>query len=286
MWPVAAPELTRQESLISRFALDDPLAFATSSGSAIAEITGTSEASVARTAKKLGFGNVKEMKSYCASRVQEQADLPGVLRGRLQALKADDPAEAASEAASRRTVTSGLRSAAELVLAVEQGLEWATVDAAAEDLGDAPRVMLYGLGTGHALAQYAQIELTRLGMDARAVTGGGHANAQAAFETTDSDVVLVLAPRMILPDIERYIAAVLRTARSVYVITQASLPGALTSAGARTLRLPASGSSGATDAVSAIALLDAVVAEVARRHPRRAIEARERAQALRNEFSG
>ncbi|APX33976.1 hypothetical protein BH708_16085 [Brachybacterium sp. P6-10-X1] len=285
MWPVDAPELTRQEEAIARFALEVPLAFATSSGAAIAARTDTSEASVARAAKKLGFENVREMKSFCASRVQETANLQSVLSGRLDALDTDDATRSTSGLTGRETVTSGLRSAAKLVLAVEQSVEWPSVEAAAADIGGGPRVILYGLGTGYSLAQYAEIEFSRLGLDARATTGGGHANAQAAFQITAEDVVLVVAPRAIFPDIERFLAAVLRTTKRVYVITQASLPAPLSSAGASALRLPPSGGSGATDAVGTIALIDSLVADIARRHPRRALEARTRAQAYRDEFS-
>lgn len=285
MWPVDAPELTRQEEAIARYALEDPLTFAMSSGSAIAERTKTSEASVARAAKKLGFENVKEMKTFCASRVQETANLQSVLSGRLDALDADDGSPADPPHTTRRTVTSALRSAANLVLGVEESVDWSAVEEAAIRLGESPRVIVYGLGTGYSIAQYAEIELSRLGLDARATTGGGHANAQAAFQVVADDVVLVVAPRAIFPDIERFLAAVLRTTQHVYVITQASLPSALHSAGACALRLPSSGGSGATDAVGAIALLDALVAEIARRHPRRALEARTLAQAYRDEFS-
>lgn len=285
MWPVDAPELTRQEEAIARFAQDEPLRFATSSGSAIAVLTKTSEASVARAAKKLGFENIKEMKAFCASRVQETADLQNVLSERLDALDADEASHMDRPGTTRRTVASALRSAANLVLDVEESLDWRTVEDAAIRIGESPRMIVYGLGTGYSLAQYAEIEFSRLGLDSRATTGGGHANAQAAFQVTVDDTVLVVAPRAIFPDIERFLTAVLRTTRRVYVITQASLPSSVVAAGASTLRLPSSGGSGATDAVGAIALIDALVADIARRHPDRAMEARTLAQAYRDEFS-
>lgn len=285
MWPVDAPELTRQESAIARFAQDDPLNFATSSGAEIAAHTGTSEASVARAAKKLGFGNVKAMKAFCTSRLQERADLQSVLSGRLDALEAESAEHTAPMGATRRTVSSALRSTAELVLEVEQSVDWESVESAAIRIGESPRVIVYGLGTGHSLAQYAEIEFSRLGLDARATTGGGHTNAQAVFQVRPDDVVLVVAPRAIFPDVERFVSAALRTTKRVYVMTQAALPSALTRAGALTLRLPSSGGSGATDTIGAAALIDALVADIARRHPQRALEARTLAQTYRDEFS-
>lgn len=285
MWPVESPELTPQEGAIARLAQDDPLNFATSSGAEIAAHTGTSEASVARAAKKLGFENVKAMKAFCASRLQERANLQSVLSGRLDALEAEDAEHTAPTGTTRRTVTSALRSAAALVLEVEQSVDWESAESAAIHIGESPRVIVYGLGTGHSLAQYAEIEFSRLGLDARATTGGGHTNAQAAFQVRPDDVVLVVAPRAIFSDVERFAAAALRTTKRVYVMTQASLPSALTCAGASALRLPSSGGSGATEMISAAALIDALVADIARRHPGRALEARTLAQAYRDEFS-
>lgn len=285
MWPVEAPELTRQEGAITRFAREDPLNFATSSGAEIAARTGTSEASVARAAKKLGFENVKAMKAFCASRLQERANLQSVLSGRLDALEAEEVEHAGPTGATRRTVASALRSAAELVLAVEQSVDWESVESAALHLGESPRVIVYGLGTGYSLAEYAEIEFSRLGLDARATTGGGHTNAHAAFQVRGGDVVLVVAPRAIFPDVERFAAAALRTTKPVYVMTQASLPSALTRAGATALRLPSSGGSGATEMTGAAALIDALVADIARRHPHRALDARTLAQTYRDEFS-
>lgn len=285
MWPVEDPELTRQEGAIARFAQDDPLNFATSSGSVIAVRTGTSEASVARAAKKLGFGNVKAMKAFCASRLQERANLQSVLSERLDALESGGVVDTAPTGTTRRTVSSALRSAAELVLEVERSVDWECAESAAIHIGESPRVIVYGLGTGHSLAQYAEIEFSRLGLDARAATGGGHTNAHAVFQVRPDDVILIVAPRAIFPDVERFAAAALRTTTQVYVMTQATLPIALVHAGATALRLPSSGGSGATEMIGAAALIDALVADIARRHPRRALEARTLAQAYRDEFS-
>lgn len=286
MWPEDAPALPRQVDAVARFAQEHPLRFATSSGAQIAALTGSSEASVARAARRLGFENVKEMKASCASRVQEMADLQGVLRGRLEALDTGGGGSPASDGSGvAGSMPLALRAAANLVLGVEESVHWQTASAVARDLGEASRVIVFGLGTAHCLAQYAEIEFARLGLDARAITGSGHTNAHAVFQVAVDDVVLVLAPRVIFPDVERFATAAIERARAVHLMTQASLPPRLSAAGVPVLRLPSSSGSGATDAVATVALIDALVAEVARQHPQRSIQARTLAQTYRDEFS-
>lgn len=282
MWPTTAPALTRQEDAVARFAESEPLAFATSSGAEIASATGTSEASVARAAQRLGFANVREMKVFCASRVQEMANLQGVLRGRLDALDGDT-ASADGQAGAAGSMPTALRAAATLVLGVEESLDWDAASTAADDIGAAARVVVHGLGTAYCLAQYAEIEFARLGLDARASSGSGHTNAHALFQLAEDDVVLVLAPRVIFPDIERFTSAARARARAVHLVTQAALPQTL--AGISRLRLPSSSGSAATDAVGTVALIDALVAEIARRHPDRSMQARISAQRYRDQFS-
>lgn len=283
MWPDETATLTRRERAIATYAEQFPLQFATQSGADIAFATHTSEASVARTARRLGFANVREMKTFCASRVQEAADLQSVLTTRLEALGREE--RETSEPSAVGSMPTALRASAQLVLGIELSVDWTTVDEAAVALCEAPRTLIYGLGTALSLAEYAEIELSRIGIDARALSGGGHANAHAAFQLSPDDALLILAPRVIFSDVRRFAAAALRTTSRVFVVSQASLPSDLQADGTRHLRLPTSNGSGATEAVSTIALLDAMVAEVARRTPQRSLEARARAQAYRNEFS-
>lgn len=282
MWPNPAPALTRRERLVARFAEDEPLQFATSSGAEIAARAGTSEASVARAAQRLGFENVKEMKAFCAGRVQETADLQGLLRDRLHALDTTDAGEADTGVPAGQMARS-LRAAAELVLRVGDSIDWSAAEDAARDIGDAARVVVYGLGTARSVADYAELEFSRLGLDARATSGSGHTNAHAVFQLTADDVLLVLAPRVIFPDVERFVVAARDRVRSVHLVTQAPLPDSL--ADVACLRLPFSTGSAATDSVPTLALIDTLVAEVARRHPARSLRAREAAQTYRDLFS-
>lgn len=282
MWPQQAPALTPGEQAVEQFAREEPLQFATLTGAEVAAQTDTSDATVARTAQKLGFTNVREMKAFCASRVQEMSNLQSVLKTRLDALR-DNGAEPPADGS--HTMSTVLTAAASLVLEVESTIRWSDAEAAAAAIADAPRTFIYGLGTAHHFAQYAELEFARIGLDARSITGGGHTNAHAVFQIDASDAVLVLAPRVIFADVLRFIEAVARKGVRVFVITQATLPPALHKLDVVQLRTPPSGNSSATEAVTTIALIDALVAEIATLQPERALDARARAQTYRDEFS-
>lgn len=283
MWPAADPKLTRLERIVALFALERPLQFATASGSEIAQRTRTSEATVARAAQKLGFENIKEMKAYCANELHDAGNLQSVLRSRLEAVSDTEHEDASSSAAA--AMAPVLRSAAGLTLGVHDSLDWEVASRAVEACSAASRITLYGLGTASFMAGYADLEFARIGLDSRAVTGGGHANADAIFRTGADDAVLIVAPRAMFPDVERFAAAALRLTKRVFIITQGAVAADLRSAGAEVLRLPPTHGSAATEAACTMALIDALVAEIARRSPGRAMEARERAQQYRSEFS-
>ncbi|WP_449279397.1 MurR/RpiR family transcriptional regulator [Leucobacter sp. GX0328] len=284
MWPQQSPSLTPGEQAVERFARDEPLKFATLTGAEIAARTETSDATVARTAQKLGFANVREMKACCASRVQEQADLQHVLQTRLEALRTHGTEDDGPSGESR-TMTSVLTAAAGLVLGVESSIHWPAAAEAAAAIAAAPRAFIYGLGTAYCFAQYAELEFARIGIVSRGITGSGHTNAHAVFQIDAADAVLVLAPRVIFADVHRFIEAAARKGARVFVIAQASLPPQLHELGVLHLRMPSSGGGAATEAVPTVSLIDALVAEIATLQPERALDARAQAQAYRGEFS-
>src|SRR5699024_1335966 len=279
MWNSDIANLTRQEASVAEYAQRNPLQFATSTGADIAAKTGTSEASVARAARKQGLANVREMKTYCASCAHESANLQSVLNDRLKALGSS------SRENSTEASATVLRDAATLVLGLEATASSAAIHSAVLDIARSRRTYIYGLGTALCFADYAEIELTRVGVDARSITGGGHTNSHAAFQVTDQDTLVVLAPRILFADVKNLIHSTLREVSQVHLVTQATLPAELASKKINVLRLPHSGGYSATDAVSTIALGDVLVAEFARHAPARALEARARAQDYRDEFS-
>lgn len=272
--------LTAQEQQVGQFAAREPLRFATSSITQIAEWTGTSQATVIRAARKLGFSGVKEMKAVCAAMVEESRNLPGIIKSRLESLPSAEAVITPGKIA--QTVTAD---AADLILQLGRDLDPELFSAVITAVEQSERVVIYGLGTAFSIAEYAALELERIGLRAVALTGGGHMNADTLMRLQHSDALLVLAPRMIFPDIQALLEhAVTRVAHTI-VISQEFPPTTL-SAPTIHLALPGTVATSATESVAAWILMDILVAELARRFPDRAVETRTEMQRYREILSG
>jgi DNA-binding MurR/RpiR family transcriptional regulator len=270
--------LSRQERKVEAYAIRDPLRFATTSAADVAREAGVSEATVIRAAQKLGFKGVKEMKAAYAARVERGVGLEGVMESRLARLRS------VGASGPSRTLGSVLASAADLLLSLSETLDPAAFARAAEGIGGAPRTVVYGLGTGLQIAGYFALELERGGIDAAVVSGSGHTNADAVYQLRPDDAVMVLAPRVVFDDVAAFIAGAAEVVGEVVVVSQDEIPRPPAGAVIE-LRLPSTAGEVATESVAAWGVCDALVAEVVRARPERALEARTRLQRLRETYS-
>lgn len=277
--PEPKTSLSKQERRVSALAEQDPLRFATSTAAEIAELTSTSEATVARTARKLGFAGTKEMKLACASQVDRTQSLGDIIRSRLATLPSDS-----ASAEPARTTSAVLSSAADLLLKLNDSLSDSQVSAAVEELGTARRVVVYGLGTAFHIAQYFCLELERVGIEAHPLTGSGHSLADAIPRLRPDDALIVVAPLMIFTDVRNFLETAAPKVATTTVLTQDELPTSLHGR-IRRIGLPQTRGGAASESVTAWALCDVLVAEIARQRPERAIEYRNYVQQLRERFS-
>lgn len=273
------PALSRQERRVSTFAEQDPLKFATSTAAEIASVTSTSEATVARTARKLGFKGTKEMKQACASRVDESRMLGPVIESRLATI----PQEEAGPSGPRQTSSAVLTAAADLLLKLKDSLDPDAVEATLDSMQRARRVVIYGLGTAYRVAQYLALELERIGIEALPITGSGHTLADAVPRIRAEDTVLVLAPLRVFADVRNLLEVLGPRVESITIATQDELPES--DQAPHLLRLPNTTTGAASESVPAWALCDVLVAELARRRPQHAVNTRNYVQELRERFS-
>lgn len=272
-------ELSKMERRIFSFAEQDPLRFATSTALEIAQLTSTSEATVSRAARKLGFASTKEMKQSCASRVDHSQSLGVVIRSRLGALPQDEPI-----AGPQVTANAVLASAAELLMKLSDGLDTSTAEQTIRSMLSVRRILVYGLGTAYFIAQYFTLELERIGLQALSLTGSGHSIADAVPRVHPDDMLIVLAPLRLFPDIRKFIWAASERTDYVALITQDSVSEKLPSS-TISLDLPNTTGGPASESVAVWALCDVLLAEIARQQPERAIEARNEVLELRDHFS-
>ncbi len=277
-----APDLSRQERRVATLAEQDPFRFATSTAAEIARLTSTSEATVARAARKLGFSGTKEMKASCAARVDSSQSLGSVIRTRLENLPSEafQPQQDGPHAAASAVLTS----AADLLIRLSDTLDPALVSNTAQAFVSARRVNVYGLGTAYRIAQYFCLELERVGVEALPLTGTAHTAADSIPRIGPEDELVILAPLFIFPAVQHFTEVAVERARSVTVLSQDRLPQTLAGRVQHFL-LPSTTAGAASESVTAWALCDVLIAEIARRNPERAIETRNYVQQLRERFS-
>lgn len=271
-------QLSPQEQRVVSLAEQDPLLFATSTAAAIASLTSTSEATVARTAKKLGHPGTKAMKKAYANQVERSRDLGDVIQNRLDSL--GGKTDTTGVPTTGRLV---LTSAAELLLELNECLDHELVRVTVDRITTSRRTAVFGLGTAHAIAQYMALELERVGLDALSLNGAGHSLADALPRVRAEDHVVILAPLTVFPDIRHFMEEAADRGAVLTLISQDDPPALSTTIGH--FRLPGTSQGSASESVAAWTLVDVLIAEIARRDPGRAIAARNYVQDLRRRFS-
>ncbi|WP_460855318.1 MurR/RpiR family transcriptional regulator [Nocardiopsis coralliicola] len=272
-------ELTPGERDVAALAEQDPLRFATSTAADIARRAGTSEATVTRAAYKLGFEGIKDFKQHCASRAERGRGLGAVIRSRLDSL-----GEREGEQPHRSTAETVLTASAELLLHFAQTLDAGEFAAVADLVDAAPRTVVHGLGTGFHVADYLRLGLERIGRRAWSMSGSGHALADDVNRLDSGDLLVIVAPRVLLADTENLIGEAAGRVAHTVLLSQVRPPRRLLGS-VRHLALPGTADSPASEVTGAWALADALVAELARRDPAAAIAARNDVQRLRDAFS-
>jgi DNA-binding MurR/RpiR family transcriptional regulator len=154
-----------------------------SSASALAQQIGSSDATVVRTAKALGFAGLEELRRALARELRGVPPLAQRIARTLDQVGSDPGAalgwaldiHQASIEALRRDVAPGrFLDAVRLVV-------------------EAPRVFAFGIGPSGTLADYLAIQLGRFGLDARSLTHTGLRLADGVQQLRVDDLLLIFA---------------------------------------------------------------------------------------------
>jgi DNA-binding MurR/RpiR family transcriptional regulator len=147
----------------------------------VASATGTSDATVVRTARSLGFDGFRELKRFLAGQVDE-APLNERLRATLSGTP--DPDDELQAASDRHRVALD---------ALARGIPKSQFHAANRVIDAAERVWWSGIGPSAFLAEYAAFLFRRLGKPSGALTHSGFENADELLSIRQGHVVVVLA---------------------------------------------------------------------------------------------
>lgn len=195
-----AEELTSTERRVAEYMAQNPDVAATSSASELAQATGTSDATVVRTARSLGYTGLPELRREVIDTVVGRRDPAHVLGHRLGRL-----AENGNDL--DRVIEDSVAMLQELSVRTDPD-QWT---AAVEALSGARQVFSYGIGPAGCVAEYLTIMLNRIGVSSRSSTVTGVRLADALLGIAQGDTVVVFAPLRRFREID----VVLQHARSV-----------------------------------------------------------------------
>ena len=182
----AAARLSPTGRRIARLiAEDQPFALA-SSAMDLAARAGTSDATVVRTVRALGFDGLADLRRALAAslRAATPADTPAEA---MRATLADAGVEAG------RAIELAIETQREAVAALAAPESRAALRAAVEALHPAGRILVFGIGPSAALADYLVLLLRRAGRAAGALDATGIALADQLLDLGPGDAVLALA---------------------------------------------------------------------------------------------
>jgi DNA-binding MurR/RpiR family transcriptional regulator len=171
------------EQCVARFFQDNREEVLIASASALAQQTGTSDATVVRTVKALGFAGMEELRRTLARELKENLS----------------PASRMARTLSE--VGDNLEAALDVTLDIHQkSLEDLRRDITPDDfrhavhsIVGARRTFIFGIGPSSAMADYFMVQLGRFGIDALSLTQTGLLLADGLQKLREGDLLILFA---------------------------------------------------------------------------------------------
>jgi len=176
-------QISPAEQRVARFFQENREEVLIASASALAKQAGTSDATVVRTAKALGFSGMEALRRALTRDLQE------------------NPSPTSRLVRTLREVGDDLGSALDVTLDIHQkSLEALRRDITQDQfhgtvrsIVDARRVFIFGIGPSSAIANYFTIQLERFGIDAQSLTHTGLLLADGVQKLREGDLLMIFA---------------------------------------------------------------------------------------------
>jgi DNA-binding MurR/RpiR family transcriptional regulator len=175
--------LSPAEARVAQFFRENRAEVMVASASSLAAKIGTSDATVVRTAKALGYDGLDQLRRDLAQALRDNL-APAARLARTLDTVGGDP-----DSALAATLDVHARALAALRRDVTPALFHAAVDR----LAQARRVVIFGIGPSNAIADYCAIQLARFGIEAVALRHTGLLLADELHRLRRGDVVVALA---------------------------------------------------------------------------------------------
>lgn len=206
----ARPRLTPSEKKIGEYLLRNPDEVLGSSALRIAEATGTSDASVIRTVKGLGYQGLPELKKEFLGNVLRRRSPSATLGHNIDRIQSNKrPAE--------RMLTDSI----DILNAFRQEFDHEAFDRCVDALAGARRIYTYGLGPGSMVSGFLALQLKRVGFDAEAMMLAGYRLADDLLTLTEDDCVVLMAPYHQTTEVEVIVDHAKAVGAVVVLVTEA-----------------------------------------------------------------
>jgi len=268
-------DLTAAEARVARFLAEHPDDVAFASASELGALTATSDATVIRTVKALGYPGLPALKRMLQETVRGRLTPAGRLNRSLDEA-GNDPATVLSHVLddhirlleeARRTLTPADFSQATAIIA------------------DARQTLVFGLGVLGYLAEYFALRLSRLGHPARTATASGFLAADALLDLGHADALVVIAHTSLAPETDTAISHAQRVGAKTVLLTD-NLAEALRDRVAATLTAPIGAAGSFSTQATTLAILEALVLATAAAQRDQATQAMTLLNQLRGELHG
>jgi DNA-binding MurR/RpiR family transcriptional regulator len=176
-------QISPAEQRVARYFQENREQVLIASASALAKQAGTSDATVVRTAKSLGFTGMDELRRTLATELRENLS-PASRLARILDEVSDDPASALN-----MTLDIHQKSLEDL----RRNITPSHFRSAVQSIVDARRVFIFGIGPSSAMADYFSVQLGRFGIDALSLTQTGLLLADGIQKFKRGDLLVIFA---------------------------------------------------------------------------------------------
>lgn len=269
-------ELSPTERVVARYLADHPDLAATASAIDLADVTGTSNATVVRTVKKLGYSGLPELKTLLVKTIIARRNPAAGLDERIDQLAAEN------EAGPARQV---LAATIEVLMQTQHLLDDEAWEKAIGVLDRAGSVLCYGSGRAGAVARYLAIELSWNGRPARSLESTGLDLATGLLSLTEDVVVVLIAPLRHFREADVIIDRAHEVGAPIILISEA-LGMTLADRVDVVLATPQSTLTLTSEVLAPMTLAHALALDVAARHKKEAVATHELVSRLRKQVVG
>ena len=266
--------LSASERTVAEFMADHPEVVVSCSAIELGTRTGTSDATVVRAAKALGYQGFRELKRSMIEVLARQRDLAATMDDRLARVAAGDD-----------QVVRVLDDTIGLLTQLRRGLDPEAWRSAVDALVAAPSVMTYGIGPAACLADYLCLSLKRIGVPARGSGVTGFRLADELLTLRADEVVVVFAPIRQFREISVVVEHAAAVGVKVVLVTE-SLGMALAPKVHAVLATPQSTTTAASEITGGLVLAHALTLSVASAARDTAVEALRLVNQLRADVVG